>query len=392
MGFKLTKGQSELIDEICYWFTDSVEQDYVYAGYAGTGKTSIIPYILKRLNLEPEQVLFVAFTGKATNVLMQKGFNAQTIHSAFYDLVDKPLIENGRVVYKNGRVVTKTTFEEKQFIDSRYKLIFIDEWSMVDEDKFRVIYKFGLPVIASGDPDQIDPIFGISPFAKRIKFFLTEITRQSENNGIIQLANDLRQGYIPTHYKNYYNDAIIFPKECLTDKRMKEADVILTTKNKTRNYFNNRMREILRSYGKLPNVGDVLVCRKNCRNMVLDGMPLVNGTAGKIIHPIIMDECNLSQGIYRMDFRPDYITSGDYYEAIPCDYDFLNEPCGEKEINKYNMGLKFEYGYALTVMLAQGSQYDNVLYWDEHVGNEQSMRKIRYTAATRAIEKFQMYI
>ena len=89
--FELTNGQKELIYEISKWYRNDMSEDFVYSGPAGTGKTSVLPYIMKELELEPEEVLYVAFTGKASSVLMQKGFDASTIHSAFFDLKEVPL-------------------------------------------------------------------------------------------------------------------------------------------------------------------------------------------------------------------------------------------------------------------------------------------------------------
>ena len=99
---------------------------------------------------------------------------------------------------------------------------------------------------------------------------------------------------------------------------------------------------------------------------------------------------NVAQGIYRLDFRPDY--SDDYYEALKCDYDFLREPCGAKTVNPYNHGNKLEYAEAITVHLSQGSQYGKVLYYDEFVGDREDMRKTRYTAVTRAVDSVYMFI
>ena len=47
---------------------------------------------------------------------------------------------------------------------------------------------------------------------------------------------------------------------------------------------------------------------------------------------------------------------------------------------------KFEYAYAITTHLSQGSQYQRVLYFDEPFGGGQDViKKLRYTAITRAI-------
>lgn len=391
--FELTNGQKELIYEISKWYRNDMSEDFVYSGPAGTGKTSVLPYIMKELELEPEEVLYVAFTGKASSVLMQKGFDASTIHSAFFDLKEVPLRRDGKLVMKNGRAVTTFKFVEKEFISSKIKLIVIDEWSMVSDEFMKVIYKFGIPVIASGDKYQLRPIFGECPFADKIKYNLTEITRQAKYSGIVSLATMIRNGEeLPKYYK-FRDDARIMSKVYVKDKHLLSADIILTAKNKTRNLFNDKVRQLHGSTGKLPMVGDKLINRKNDWGKSLDGIPLVNGIIGKCIHPIRRDECNLSRGIYRMDFQPDYIDDPyTCYEALKCDYDYLNEKCGEKEINMYNDGCKIEYAEAITVHLAQGSQYNNVLYWDEWVGDRDFMQQIRYTAVTRAVNKVIMFM
>lgn len=391
--FKLTKDQELLIDDIVYWYKHDLDKDYVYTGAAGTGKTTVIPYIVNELKLEPDEVLYVAYTGKAASVLMQKGFDASTIHSAFFDMVEKPVYVDGKALIKNGRVVKKPKFIEKTAISSRVKLIVIDEWSMVNEEFQRVIYKFGIPVIASGDKYQLKPIFGESPFAKRVKFELKQITRQAEGSGIIQLATLLRKGEELPIYYNFNNTAHVLNKKFLRNRHLLNADIVLTSKNRTRDIFNNKIRDLKGSYGRLPNVGDKLVCRKNNWSMSLDGIPLVNGILGTVVNPIRLSECNLNKGLYRIDFKPDYITTDwDYYEALLCDYDYLNQPCGSKEVDKFNDGVKLEFAEAITVHLSQGSQYKNVVYWDEWMGDEKFMNQLRYTAVTRATDSVYMFI
>lgn len=391
--FELTQGQKELIYEISRWYKYDLDEDFVYSGPAGTGKTSVLPFVMKELELEPEEVLYVAYTGKASSVLMQKGFDASTIHSAFFDLKETPVRKDGHLVMKNGRAVTTLKFVEKEMISPQIKLIVIDEWSMVSEEFKRVIYKFGIPVIASGDKYQLGPIYGKCPFADKIKYNLTEITRQGRDSGIVGLATLIREGKPLPHYHNFKNQAHIMSKSFATDKHLLNADIILTAKNKTRNMFNEKIRKLHGNSGKLPCVGDKLINRKNMYTKSLDGIPLVNGILGTCIHPIRRDECNLSKGIYRMDFKPDYVTDKySYYEALKCDYDYLNEPCGQKEASIYNDGAKLEYGEAITVHLSQGSQYGNVVYWDEWIGDREFMQKIRYTAVTRATDRIIMFI
>lgn len=386
------KGQSECLKKIKKWHKSYTKQSFVFTGPAGTGKTSIVPMCIDEMGLYPHEVLFVAFTGKAASILMMKGFDAYTIHSAFFEMAEVPKIYDNNIVYKNGRMVKKLEFIKKHFIDPSIKLIWIEECGMVNKELADVIYSFDLPVVASGDNYQLPPVFGESPFFLDIDHQLWEITRQAEGNGIILLATRIREGKELRNYMNFNRDAYILSKKYLKKRHLLDADMVLTVKNSTRNVFNNKMRELKGSYGPLPNVGDRLVCRRNNRTMSLEGIPLTNGTIGKVVNPISRSDCNLKNGIYRIDFQPDYIDGYSYYESMPCDYNFLKEPCGNKTVDKYNFGMKMEYAEAISVHLSQGSQYPNITYWDEWVGDKEYMKKVRYTAVTRAINKAFMFV
>ena len=54
------------------------------AGFAGTGKTTLVNYIIESLGYTIEDVAFAAFTGKASLVLQQKGIPATTLHALLY--------------------------------------------------------------------------------------------------------------------------------------------------------------------------------------------------------------------------------------------------------------------------------------------------------------------
>lgn len=391
--FKLTNGQYELINMISDWYMSSnSEQDFTYAGPAGTGKTSVIPHIMKNLGLRDDEVLFCAYTGKAASVLNQKGFNASTIHSSFFTPVTELVYKDNGKLAKNkyGEPLHRVKFVEKDELDPKIKLIVVDEWSMINEKVSNVLFKFDIPVIASGDEYQLPPITGESPFKNKIKYRLTEITRQNSDSGIIKLATMIRNGYDLPKSANYNNQAIVTSKNNISDEDLLAADIILTTKNKTRNFFNDRIRKLHGCKNILPQVGDKLINRQNNWSMSLEDMPLINGTMGKCISPIISSECDLNNGLYRMDFKPDYADS-DYYEMILCDYEYLAQPCGNKTIDPTNIGNKFEYAEAITCHLSQGSEYDSVIYYDEWNKDREYLMRMRYTAITRAKERIIIY-
>jgi ATP-dependent exoDNAse (exonuclease V) alpha subunit len=64
----------------------------------------------------------------------------------------------------------------------------------------------------------------------------------------------------------------------------------------------------------------------------------------------------------------------------------------QDDINDYLMD-KFEYAYAITVHLSQGSQMDKVLYLHEGMmRNKEDNKKLMYTAITRAVSSIVIVI
>ena len=55
------------------------------AGYAGTGKSTLVKFIVAALDIDPSDVCYIAYTGKASLVLKEKGCpNAMTAHRLLY--------------------------------------------------------------------------------------------------------------------------------------------------------------------------------------------------------------------------------------------------------------------------------------------------------------------
>ena len=138
-------------------------------GAAGTGKSTILKEILSRSN----GVVACAYTGKAADVLRNKGITATTIHQRIYEWDDK-LEEFFRVV------------------DVPYSGFAVDEASMVGHEIYGDLEGFGLPILAIGDPYQLEPIGKDMNLMKDADFELTDIHRQAEGNPIIDLATRVR--------------------------------------------------------------------------------------------------------------------------------------------------------------------------------------------------------
>ena len=107
------------------------------AGYAGTGKSTLIKFIVAALDVDPEEVCYVAYTGKAATVLAAKGCpNAITAHKLLYYASPLP----------NGKYL----FTKKKSIE--YKLVIVDEVSMLPKEMWELLVSHRCHIIACGDP------------------------------------------------------------------------------------------------------------------------------------------------------------------------------------------------------------------------------------------------
>lgn len=386
MSIELNTQQIYASYEMEQWWHSSTKQVFEISGAAGTGKTTLVRYLIHKLGLDLTDVLFVAYMGKATMQLKRNGLPAKTIHSTCYTF-EKVVArdEDGKmIILPNGRPKMTFEFVLKDNLPPHIKLIVVDEAGMVSEKYAKDLLSFGLPVVVLGDLNQLDPPFGKSFFLKNPDVILTELMRQSENDPIVWLAQRVLQNK-PLPIGVYGKSAVITKKD-LNEFTMKSADIILTSTNKLRHNVNTIFREKFEKYTDLnfPHVGEKVICRKNNYNKVIDdNISLVNGLSGIVEY---VDKSSFDGKKLCMDFRPDFLDTK-LFKNLYIDYNYLNRPpSSELEMDYSTLFLdKFEYAYAITTHLSQGSQWDNVLVLaEQNAFSPEVTKKILYTAITRA--------
>ena len=393
MDIELNNDQTFCCYQLEDWWKNQDKQVFNIAGAAGTGKSTRIRHFIKKIGLTNDEVLFVAFMGKAVSRMIETGLPARTIHSTCYDYKKKIVLdENGnRVLDEYGKPIRKWVGIRKEDLDDDIQLIVVDEAYTVDQKLAIDLLSFGIPIVALGDRHQLPPPFGVPFFLSTIDFELTEIMRQEEDDPIVEIAQDILNDR-PLVPGIYGRSAIIRRRE-FNVGTLKYADVILTMSNAFRGEINSFFRtEFLGISGNdlnLPKLGEKLICRRNnwTKKVKLgkSDMYLTNGTSGVVEY---IDKYGYDKSYINIDFQPDFDTKP--FRNLRVDLKRLNAPIGTMNNDMLPRGSNaFEYGYALTVHSAQGSEWDKVIFLDEKGAfrsDPLTRKKILYTAVTRAKE------
>lgn len=410
----MTDDQEKARRAIVEWYTNLTTQVFVLSGYAGTGKTFLLKKtVCEELGLEPEKdAAFVAPTGKAASILIRNGIPATTIHSLIYTMEDEEILvdENGEVIEKHDRL----KFVRRSKLAADYKLIVIDETSMVSDELIRDLLSYNVKCLFAGDNEQLPPVNGSNTLLNSPDASLTEITRQELDNPIIALATMARRGeFIPCG--NYGRTAAVISREDFTgDERKKilmKANQVICGRNKTRNALNEEIRSYhgVDKNSLLPVEGDKVICTLNNWERTIDEEEKFNLVNGIIGYCSNVEEKSDNLGVF--DFRAEFLDKvtervvfdegiflyGEYAHrygelAVKLEGgDVVSETNFAAIHNNKATGVelvsRFETAYAITCHKAQGSEFDFVVVFDESRAFKEDARRWLYTAITRARKK-----
>ena len=363
------------------------EKYTVIAGYAGTGKSTLVKFIIAAIGCDETEVVYTSFTGKATQVLLKKGNNnVSTLHKLLYEW--RPLPNGG--------------YFKKPVGDIPYKVVVVDEVSMVPKSLIDALLSYDVYVLFCGDPFQLPQIekTDVHDLLAHPHVFLDEIMRQAAESEIIRLSMDIREGKMLSRFMG--KEVMVLDENELTEGMLTWADQVICATNNTRIALNKKMKT-LAGTGEEPGEGDKVICLKNYWDIVSNNThnPMVNGTIGYI------------SNIYKSFIKyPNYIKtdqvaylgttfSSDSDDIFDINIDEQMLITGQETLDwaaKYKINksskyrgsapLEFAYGYAITCHRAQGSEWDKVLVIEESFpfSKEEHARWL-YTACTRASEK-----
>ncbi|MFA6884104.1 MAG: AAA family ATPase [Paludibacteraceae bacterium] len=223
----LTISQQRVFDDLCTFVKSSRERVFILKGYAGTGKTTMMRFLVKWLNEERKRFKLIAPTGRAAKVLRDlSGSEASTIHSMLYTYKDfnEDVSEVQTKADSTGQLYMVFEPIKLDVEETPETIYIIDESSMVADVAPQKITQaqFGSGRVLTellnydqrpkskfifiGDPCQLPPVMETSSPALSVDYFkgknmlaterqLTEIIRQSEENSIVKASQRIRGFY-----------------------------------------------------------------------------------------------------------------------------------------------------------------------------------------------------
>lgn len=428
--FTPSPAQAAAIRAIRDWFENRTADQQVFRtfGYAGSGKSTVLRFALDELGLSPHQgerdggcvpgVVTATFTGKAAYVLKNKGTPARTIHSLIYSVLEATEEEveaaTKKVREAETGIRTLTGFERTaaeagieamrqalaQMKKPRFalnpqsdaadaRLIVLDEVSMVGEEMARDLMSFGKPILVLGDPGQLPPIKGEGAFTRDAPdVMLTEIHRQAAESAIIRLATMARQGE-PIGFGEYDRSVAKMRKGDVTPSQALRSGQLICGMNATRLQLNNAMRAAAGfGAGALPSgPGEKIICLKNQNDIgLINGMFLT-------LEDVVDEGSLFFSAVVRAEdgalVQPPDARGGSgrlrIYKGHFEDHVAFDRERHDRDWKQKKQLTEATFGWAITAHKAQGSQWENVIVWDDGLGrSELDRRRWLYTAITRA--------
>jgi exodeoxyribonuclease-5 len=412
---------------------------------AGTGKTTVVADLISDLLKDNFRPALVAPTGKAVSVLNKKQslVTARTIHSLLYtypnDLVRNALeacdrwedtrrmaasgerepltpaeenaateaIKKFQSVCRDAKQSNTLFFEMRSWEDINLEadIIIVDEASMVGSDLYDSLLYTGLPIIFVGDPNQLMPVkqSSFSPNLKNPDAYLTDIMRQSEGSPVLNLSREvLKQKGLPTVWtpeisvgRSPTNNPLPFLERGGPDTQF------IVYANKTRHTLNKTIRNHLNptacnnTFEFLPLIGERLMVDTNepvqriYRGDIIRvtevgqyfARPETNSNRWVVPIKAIMETTGAEVEFY-IHLNDLMLSVGHAWGISDKDY---NNP-GQRFMKKaFYQTINVSFAYAITCHKAQGSEWDNVVLYNEYVPSEQV--RYLYTGITRAKKK-----
>lgn len=410
---KLFESQLSPYTKVIIWL-ESQEPAFILRGPAGTGKTHLVKYLLaNHLSKYRYDVVLCAPTNQAVKVLKNLGTGCDCM--TIYSLLGLKMEEHED---------TLRLEKAERSLDGNYKLVIVDESSMLSSDLLEFIQESiarGVRFLFVGDDHQINPV-GESK-SKVWKMFpktdLTEVIRY--DNQILRLAthirsvsrtrdiefktdNDQREGVWCVSARKFEAKVLKYARLGLFENESR----VIAWRNVTVDHFNKLVREAV--FGKdvaeanpwLTNDRIVFTSPFEIRELSIKIFTDDEGIVGNVVvgphteFPFL--QCyyltvQLYNGRYVTVKTIHESSLNDYHEALTGYAEQAR--AGKKELWRAywalrNSVVRVKHAFAITTHRAQGSSRRNVFVVADDIlanPNRVEAKRCLYTAVTRATTK-----
>lgn len=381
--------------------------ELVLTGAAGTGKTTLVRYLLSDFIKREVPFALVAPTGKAASRLKNvTGRLTHTVHQLLYSKVKKKTDEFGNDFLH---------FSGQRLVGSANFVVICDEASMLGSELYLDLRKHmhhKAVLLCIGDKEQLEPVndtWGANFAAPTAD--LKVVHRQARGSPIIQVATAVRTGQdwtrVPTT-EQYVHSVCDYEEAAnwLAQHRATGSDAtLLTYTNRSRHYLNGLVRKA-RGFKSRLTVGDRIVCTRTNRDV-----GLMNGEVCEVKSLSKLD--NYYWQVHFSDSGDDWFVvhidalaeggSADLYGNAKNQLKKLREVLyakGKPDIagDLMERFMSAEYGECLTTHKSQGSQWKHVGIVVDNSFRQQEKRdpvafkRLFYTAVTRAETNLTLFI
>lgn len=382
-----TRMQYKAVRDLVAWYKDPYQQEFLLAGFAGTGKSSVVNFAIEELcahhGLTKERVFLGCYTGKAANVLKQKGnSNASTLHSLCYLPYEDPQTKEMKFTLREDSVLRDAD------------LLIVDEGSFVNEYMAKDVRSFGCKIIVLYDPFQLQPVRGRGEFVRRqADAMFTEVHRQALDSPILWLATQVREG----NRRNVLVEGDLGNGCRVTRLTADSAERVLETEAQILCGL-NKVRFKLIQERRLRNgfTGDrplrderVIICSNNRRlgifngmfgTMLTDARKRKHRSDGSVVD-ILLDADDGGETLFSLKVHNHLFDEHFYGKS--------DRPSME-EMKHHNCLL--DWGDVISVHKSQGSEWANVCLVDDSASFRQQADQHLYTGITRAAQELEVFI
>lgn len=237
----LTKNQETVLEKMMDFVNHPTDRAFILRGYAGTGKTTLMRFLIQELEKQNKPYRLLASTGRAAKVLANlsgKKEITSTIHSMIYAFQGlNRVLDDQEMKKSDGSRQLFLVFETTPLdMGTQPETVYIvDEASMISDVETKEVtqarfgdgrllknlldydQRVGSKFIFVGDPCQLPPIEEYYSPALMEEYFenifhiqphvanLTEIMRQGDGSGIVVASKKIR-----TSYEHAPNDNTIY--------------------------------------------------------------------------------------------------------------------------------------------------------------------------------------